>query len=225
MNAPFVVRAVDFGHATINVAEGPRSGPALLALHGGSSRWQAYEALLEPLAHRWHIFAPDLRGHGASSWTPGRYRLWDYAADMISLLERVIGEPAAIVGHSLGGEVAIIVAAERPDLARAVIAIDAPLSVDETRRTVGPDRERLSWMRSLHDLPRDDIAAALRDVPMRDRATGRMVRAADLFGNDDALFDDHGGHAPAERPDHDRRRYRVRGDARGIRGRAVAPAD
>ena len=64
------------------------------------------------------------------------------------------------------------------------------MSAAETRRTVGPDRERLAWMRSLHDLPRDGIAAALRDMPMRDRATGRMVRVADLFGNDDALFDD-----------------------------------
>ena len=71
------------------------------------------------MALRWHVYAPDLRGHGASSWTPGRYRLWDYAADMVSLLERVIGEPAVIVGHSLGGEVAIIVASERPDLVRA----------------------------------------------------------------------------------------------------------
>ena len=147
MSAPFVIRAVDNGEATINVAEGPRSGPALLALHGGSARWQAYQALLEPLALHWHVFAPDLRGHGASSWTPGRYRLWDFAADMVSLLERVVREPAVIAGHSLGGEVAIIVASERPDLVRAVIAIDAPMSVAETRRTVGPDRERLAWMR------------------------------------------------------------------------------
>ena len=78
MNGPFVVRIINNGHATINVAEGPRSGPPLLALHGGSARWQAYEALLEPLALRWHVYAPDLRGHGASSWTPGRYRLWSY---------------------------------------------------------------------------------------------------------------------------------------------------
>ncbi len=108
---------------------------------------------------------------------------------MIALLEGAVGRPAAIAGHSLGGEVAVIVAAERPDLTRAVIAIDAPLSVDEARRTVGPDRERLSWMRSLHPLPRSGVAAALRDVPVRDRATGRLVRAENLSGDDDALFD------------------------------------
>ena len=104
------------------------------------------------------------------------------------MLERVIGEPAAIVGHSL--EAGATLASERPDLVRAVIAIDAPVSAADTRRTEGPDRERLAWMRSLHDLPRERIAAALRDMPMRDRATGRMVQMADVFGNDDALFDD-----------------------------------
>jgi pimeloyl-ACP methyl ester carboxylesterase len=45
-------------------------------------------------------------------------------------------------------------------------------------------------MRSLHDLHRNGVAAALRDVPVRDRATGRMVRAEELFGDDDALFND-----------------------------------
>jgi pimeloyl-ACP methyl ester carboxylesterase len=185
----FDVRAIDIGDVTLNVAEGPRSGPPLLLLHGGSTRWQTYQGLLEPLSRRWHVLAPDLRGHGASSWTPGRYRLWDYAADIVSMLERTVGEPAVIVGHSLGGEVAIIVAAERPDLTGAVIAIDAPLSADETRRTVAPDRERLAWMRSLHGRPRDGVAAALRDMPIRDRATGHMVRAVELFG-DAARFDE-----------------------------------
>ena len=190
MSAAFEVRAIDIGPVTISLAEGPRSGRPLLVLHGGSARWQSYQVLIERLALRWHVLAPDLRGHGASSWTPGAYRLWDYAADMIALLEQEVGQPAVLVGHSLGGEVAIIVAAERPDLARAVIAIDAPTSVEETRRMVGPDRERLAWMRSLHDLPREEVAAALRDMPIRDRATGRLVREADLFGDDDAVFDD-----------------------------------
>ena len=45
-------------------------------------------------------------------------------------------------------------------------------------------------MRSLHDLPRDRVAAALRDVPIRDRATGRTVRLVELFGDDDRIFND-----------------------------------
>ena len=74
MNTPFDTRAVDLGDITINVsAEGPnavRRRPP----REGSARWQSYQSLLERSAPRWHIYAPDLRGHGASSWTPGRYR-------------------------------------------------------------------------------------------------------------------------------------------------------
>jgi pimeloyl-ACP methyl ester carboxylesterase len=137
-----------------------------------------------------HVFAPDLRGHGGSSWTPSHYRLWDYAGDVISLLKEVVDEPAAIAGHSLGGEVAIIAAAERPDMVRAVVAIDAPLSAEESRRTVGPDRERLTWIRSLHTLSHDGVAAAMRDMPFLDAATGRTVRSGDYFGDDSPFFDE-----------------------------------
>ncbi len=190
MQVPIDVRAVDTGEATISVAEGPRSGPPLLVIHGGSSRWRAYRGLIEALALDRHVYAPDLRGHGASSWTPGRYRLLDYADDVIFLLERVIGEPAAIAGHSLGGEVSIIVASERPDLVRAVIAIDAPLSIEGARRTVMPDRERLAWLRSLHDLPVDGIATALREMATLDPATGRLARAADAMGDETGWFEE-----------------------------------
>jgi pimeloyl-ACP methyl ester carboxylesterase len=190
MHAPFDVQAFETGQATISVAEGPRSGPPLLLIHGGSSRWQAYRGLLDALALDWHVYAPDLRGHGASSWTPGRYRLWDYAADVIFLLERVVGEPAAIAGHSLGGEVAIIAASDRPDLVRAVIGIDAPVSIEGARRMVIPDRERLAWLQSLHGRSGDGVAAALRELPTLDAATGRRVRAADVWGDEPGLFEE-----------------------------------
>ena len=116
--------------------------------------------------------------------------MWDYAADVMFVLERVIGEPAAIVGHSLGAQVGVIVAAERPELVRGLVAIDAPLSVDESRRNLVRDRERLTWLRSLHAVSLDRVAAALREAPTRDRATGRVVRTDELLGDDDALFRD-----------------------------------
>jgi pimeloyl-ACP methyl ester carboxylesterase len=180
----FEEHAVKLGQVTMNVAVGPASGPPLVFLHGGSSRWQQYRHLLEPLTGRRRIYAPDLRGHGGSSWTPDRYRLWEYAGDAIEVLEAIVDTPAAIAGHSLGGEVAMVVAAERPDIVSAAISIDAPLSADETRRTVEPDRERLLWMRSLHSLSRGEVVAAMRNLPILDRETGRAVPAYELV--DDA---------------------------------------
>jgi len=99
------------GTVELNYAEGEASGPPIVLLHGGSLRWQSVMLLIRDLAARWHVYAPDLRGHGRSGRVPGRYRLQDYASDVALFLEQVVNAPAILVGHSLGGHVAILVAA------------------------------------------------------------------------------------------------------------------
>ena len=124
-------RRFQTGTVEINYAEGPSSGPPLVVLHGGAARWQGGETLLQRLAERWHVFGPDFRGHGRSGRVAGRYCLRDYADDTASFLRAVVREPAVVYGHSLGGEVAVMVAAEHPELVRALIVGDAPLSTDD----------------------------------------------------------------------------------------------
>ena len=75
------------GAVAINYAEGPSAGPPLVMLHRTSYRWQAMAALFPDLSSGWHLYAPDLRGHGGSGWAPGRYRLSDYADDVVAFLE------------------------------------------------------------------------------------------------------------------------------------------
>lgn len=120
--------AFDPGNVTLNYAAGEPSGLPLVLVHGGSVRWQSFDSILPPLAAHWQIYAPDLRGHGKSSWTPGRYRLQDYTDDLIAWLEQRVKEPAHIFGHSLGGMVALMVAAQAPAAVRSVVVGDAPLS-------------------------------------------------------------------------------------------------
>jgi len=97
---------------TINYAEGPASGPPLVLLHGGSGRWQAFESIMPELAQDWRLYAPDLRGHGKSGRAAGRYRLQDYTDDMIAFFGQRVMEPAVVFGHSLGGMVALLLAAQ-----------------------------------------------------------------------------------------------------------------
>ena len=99
-------RPFDTGTVTLNVAEGPPSGPPLVLLHGGSARWQALAPIIPGLAERWRVHALDLRGHGRSGWTPGRYALADHAADVAAFVEHGAREPAVLFGHSHGGMVA-----------------------------------------------------------------------------------------------------------------------
>src|SRR6266567_3422376 len=105
----------------LNYAEGASSGPPLVLLHGGSARWQSVLPLLPELSQHWHIYAPDLRGHGKSGSVPGGYRLLDYTADIEAFLKQVVKEPAVLFGHSLGGHIAIMVAAWYPHRIRALI--------------------------------------------------------------------------------------------------------
>src|SRR5438105_3003174 len=72
----------DTGTVTINYAEGRSGGPPLVLLHGGSTRWQSSLPIIPELSRHWHLYAPDLRGHGKSGRTPGRYRLEHYVAEM-----------------------------------------------------------------------------------------------------------------------------------------------
>lgn len=111
-------QAFHTGVVTINYAEGPPSGPPLVLLHGGSARWQSFDTIIPDLAVRWHLYAPDLRGHGKSGRVQGHYRLQDYAEDIIAFLQQCLSEPVYLIGHSLGGMVALLVAAQCPDYVR-----------------------------------------------------------------------------------------------------------
>ena len=119
---------VETAAVVLNYAEGPPNGPAYVLLHAGAARWQYGQALLEALVDSWHVYAPDFRGHGKSGRVPGAYRLQDYVDDTAAFLASVVREPAIVYGHSLGGEVAVMLAAQHSDLVRALIVGDAPLS-------------------------------------------------------------------------------------------------
>jgi pimeloyl-ACP methyl ester carboxylesterase len=181
-------RSFNTGPVEINFAEGPNNGVPLVLLHGGSSRWQWWKWVIDALSERTHLFAPDLRGHGRSSWTPGQYRLFDYAADIESFLEAVVRVPAVLLGHSLGGAVALIVAAERPDVVSCVINEDGPLSADSARRAILPTRSRLLKMRELagSTLPRRQLEERVADLPIEE--DGRIVRFGDLVGEEEVIW-------------------------------------
>jgi pimeloyl-ACP methyl ester carboxylesterase len=114
------------GNVMLNYAEGPASGPTLVMLHGGTGRWQLYFEMLAELAKRCHVYAPDVRGHGKSGWVPWSYTIRDYVEDIKAFLQEVSG-PAVLMGHSLGGIIAVATAKACPDLVHALIVVDAPL--------------------------------------------------------------------------------------------------
>jgi len=144
---------------------GSSSDPPLVMLHGGAWRWQEYLSLIPTLGRRWHTYALDLRGNGRSGWVPDRYRLQDFAEDNAEFVRRLNG-PAVLVGHSIGGVIALMVAARCPDRVRALIIEDAPLSLDNYRKIVDSSRDMFGLWLSLKKSAQSEqkLALALADA-------------------------------------------------------------
>ncbi len=99
-------------------------GPPMLVLHGllGSARnWLSTGVALA--ANGWHVFAADLRNHGASGWAEDcTYQAM--ASDVVALIEQQQWQSVYLVGHSMGGKVAMRVAMDRPDLVSRLAVVD-----------------------------------------------------------------------------------------------------
>ena len=106
---------------------GERVLSPVLLLHGLSSARGTWRGVARRLAGRYRVLALDQRGHGESEHAPGSYVLARYGADTIAFCERVVGEPVALVGHSLGGVIAAFVTRRRPDLVLGAFLEDPPL--------------------------------------------------------------------------------------------------
>lgn len=178
----------DTGSVEINYGEGPPNGRPLVILHGGAGSWRSGEAFIRLLEDHWHIYAPDFRGHGKSGHVPGRYLLQDYATDTAAFLRQVVRVPAVLFGHSLGGEVAIMVAAQHPEVVRAVIVGDAPLSTRNHPTEAVAHKEMNVLWHGLAGQPAPLILASLRN--MRVSVSGSSPkRAIDVFGEQNPWFE------------------------------------
>jgi|WetSurMetagenome_2_1015567.scaffolds.fasta_scaffold110684_3 pimeloyl-ACP methyl ester carboxylesterase len=158
--------AFDTGKVVLNYAEGPAAGPPLVMLHGGSGRWQLYSEMLFRLAQRCHVYAPDLRGHGASGRVARGYTIRDYVEDIGAFLASVSG-PAVLMGHSLGGIIAVATAKACPEFVEALIVGDAPLDAETWGQLLRNDREKLAAWRDLAGgiYPVEDIERRLGNAP------------------------------------------------------------
>lgn len=147
------------------VEHGPTSAAPLVMLHGGAWRWQEYLSLIPSLGLRWHTYAVDLRGNGRSGWVSGRYRLADFADDNTEFVER-LDAPGVLVGHSIGGVIALMVAARRPDKVRGLIIEDVPLTREGYRNVIDSSRATFGlWLQLKRAAQSEqDLAFALADA-------------------------------------------------------------
>lgn len=98
--------------------------PPILFLHGITQSTATWSWLVPHLGDDHRIVRLDFRGHGRSGRTPEAYDYRGYVADATAVCERVLGQPAIVVGHSLGGGTTAGLAQTRPDLVRGIVLED-----------------------------------------------------------------------------------------------------
>ncbi|MFV0245529.1 MAG: alpha/beta fold hydrolase [Qingshengfaniella sp.] len=100
-------------------------GPPLVLVHGSAVDRTTWDRIVPALARTHRVITYDRRGYGESRHAPVRdHRV--HREDLIALLERLAAGPAAVVGWSSGGNIALATAVKRPDLFTSLVAVEAP---------------------------------------------------------------------------------------------------
>lgn len=127
--APHVVRDVTASGVRMRVLEaGAETSPALVLIHDFLGSHLSFEDLIGPLAARFHVLAPDLPGFGESekpSAARYAYGIEAFAEAIADLIAAFGVGRAHLIGHSMGGAVAITLAAEHPELVQRLVVEDA----------------------------------------------------------------------------------------------------
>ena len=131
------------GHdVTYRLSETDSSHPTILLIHGMAGNSRTWKDIMPALSEDFTVLAPDLIGHGESAKPMGDYSLGAFASGLRDLLAVLDIGPVTVVGHSLGGGVAMQLAYQHPELVDRLVLIGSG----------GLGRE-VSWLLRILTLP------------------------------------------------------------------------
>ncbi|MBC7806082.1 MAG: alpha/beta hydrolase [Akkermansiaceae bacterium] len=171
-----MVRFIHSNGARLAYQEAGQGIETMILVHGWVDRHETMLPLAARFAKRYRVIAVDLRGHGLSEKTEKGYGIPSLADDIAETCRQLHVRKPILVGHSLGGTIALEVAARHPDLPRAVVALEGvilmPESVRAATRPLGEALRGPHWKDAMrgfiqsNSLPTDD--RQLIDTAMRE---------------------------------------------------------
>ncbi|KZT16278.1 alpha/beta hydrolase [Acidovorax sp. GW101-3H11] len=160
--------------------------PTLVLLHGWMDVSASYQFTVDALQHERRIIAPDWRGFGLTTGAPvDHYVFADYLADLDLLLDHYApGEAIDLVGHSMGGNVAMMYAGVRPERIRRLVNLEG-FGLPATQPDQAPKRYA-QWIDEIKQLHTGDMA--LKGYDSQDGVARRLMKTNPRLSEDKAQW-------------------------------------
>ena len=165
---------------------GEADAPDIVCVHGYTGSADAFNALARRLQDRFHILAPDVRGHGESAWSPaGAYQYADQAGDLAAFVDRLGLDRFVLIGTSMGGIIAMAYAVAHPQRLLGLVINDigpeAEAGTQRITQMVGSRPEEFATLEDAMAYRREmsPIVAGRSAEDQRELALGVLRQRAD----------------------------------------------
>lgn len=185
---------VDADGVSIHVLRWAKPGaPPLLLLHATGFLAALWRRVAEGLGDDYDVYAVDARGHGRSDRPDSAYDFDELSGDVVAVLDALSLREVYAVGHSMGGGLAMMIAARRPELVRRIFALEPIAPTNAWRRSGGQPMDA------------GDLAVAARKrrpgFASRAEVAARWRDRRPFASWDSEVFDDYVEHGFEQQPD------------------------
>jgi N-formylmaleamate deformylase len=184
---PWISEVCETNGISIHYLRTGGAKPPVVLLHGLMGSGACWTPLARRLESDFDVVMPDARGHGGSSAPHHGYRYDDLASDVVGLIRGLALSRPVLLGHSMGGMTAAVVASRRTNLLRGLVLVDPTFLSPERQREVHESDVADQHRRALELSQSELVAQARARHPHRSREIVELQAEARLKTRTDAF--------------------------------------